>query len=145
MSSYLASLRTHSLVFVQKKLVGSPKNTIKIAANNIPIVYNEVYLRNIRISGSGGAVPAVIFARFSLAQTQTFLSVLVEETGVITMRDSIFPFYPNTVNDQERLIAHGERASSIMNSTVSLVTFDTAGVMVPFTDFTEAVVELVLR
>lgn len=143
--SYISALRTHTLVIEQKKLVGSTNNQFKIAAHNVPIKYNEVYLRNVRISGSGGAVPAVVYARFSLPQTQTFLSIIVEGADALTMRDSIYPFFPQTTNDQERLIAHGDGASAIMNSTVTLVTFDASGVMTPFTDYTSAVVELVLR
>ncbi len=143
--SYISSLRTHTLVVEQKKLVGSTNNQFKIVAHNVPIHYNEVYLRNVRISGSGGAVPAVIYARFSLSQTQTFICINVEASDALTLRDSIYPFYPNSTNDTERLIAHGDKASAIMNSTVSLVTFDTAGIMNPFIDYTSVVFELVLR
>lgn len=145
--SYISALRTHTLVVEHKKLVGSTINSFKVASptTSAPIKYNEVYLRNVRISGSAGAVPAVIYARFNLSQTQTYLSITVEGNDVLTLRDAVYPFYPQTTNDQERLIAHGDRASAVMNSTISLVTFDTTGVMTPFTDYTSAVVELVLR
>lgn len=138
----------HTIVLHHVKLVGSTTNSFRITGHyERDIKYREVYLRNVRVTGNGGALPAVVYLKMGLTQSQCYFTLAVDTAETVILRDTMVPFFPNTTNDQDRLLASSENGleKALMNAKIELVSFNTNGIMTPFIDYTDCVVELVLK
>lgn len=142
------SAQTRVITIVHNKLVGTANNKVRIAHDQLhgsSFGYNALYVRNINVSGNGGALPAVLFVTFGIDLSQCYTTTTFDRGEVEKETGTRIPYYTANSADSRRLIAQcnvGEKRS-IENKEITIQTIDvTTGRFGPFTDYTSFVVEL---
>lgn len=116
------------------------------AAEERDLAFSRLYVRNFRVSGNSGTIPAMVLMRLKLSNTPQVVScVAVELADPTNDMVHLLPVYPGINNDVERLICENRTHQKFQDVLISLSTISAAGVESAFTDYTNVLVEFVLQ
>lgn len=144
----------HTVIASHSKAQASVINSFKVLSNlqrlNVAsardLGFNRIYVRNFRVWGNSGTIPATVLMRVALkAVPQVVFSSAVELGDPVNDMVSMLPVYPGINNDVERLLCENRERQKFEEVTVTLTTISNAGVESAFTDYTNVVVEFVLQ
>ena len=147
--------RFHTLLFEHAKAQATTINSFTVLVNMTGIElspardidFRRLSVRNINISGNSGTIPACIRVSFGTNnRPQVIRSLQIEQGSAANdMVQTLIHCTDGSTNGFSRLVCENRERAKLERVTVSFNTVTNAGVWTAFTDYTNAVLELVLE
>lgn len=151
----MSTPRFHTLLFEHAKAQATAINSFTLLVNMTGIElspardidFRRMSVRAINISGNSGTIPACIRVSFATNNRPQVIRSLQVEQGSATndMVQTLIHCTDGSTNGFSRLVCENRERAKLERVTVSFNTVTNAGVWTAFTDYTNAVLELVLE